>query len=352
MIRIKKRGFLTIFLCKCYFFTFSIEANTSNFIEPSNSQTLNQCYVTPGFWPGRFGDQLLLLLKNYWVSYKYQIPFVPNKNQPFKRLFLDQISSNLPNNLPHIVCKSEDEIKKIDTPSIIYIDYSFKDDTWNSPVQIHDWKNLRTNRDFLTKFRKLTGLQNSTDCLLISPNKDITSIALHIRFWEKGYNLKSIQIIDDTQKNYTFHPYEEKSIDFYFPLKFPPLQFYIDQLNYITALEPKGSYYVFLFTDYPDPEKIANAINDHLENKDAFHFDWRRNESESNDELTRTYEDFYSLLNFDYLIRPGESNFSQMTQILKDYKYAIFPSKYVWNNGFLQMTNIQIEKDGSLFEIL
>lgn len=320
-----------------------------------NNQILEYSYVTSETWPGRFGDQLFLLLTTLWVSEKYNIPYIPNLHPLLQGLYINNLQCRH-RNLPITSCSSEKSLKELKKPSIIHINYGYTDTDWSYHLAFHQWNSLRANRPFLEKFRKLIQLREPEKYSLIRPSKEYLSVAVHIRLYEEGCSLKSKQLFSDQEQNHILQSQGNNSelyyIDYYYPLKFPPLQYYIDQLNYLSELLPTRSFYVFLFSDYPDIKKIETIIQGQIKSPKQFKFDWREHNFSRKDSLETIYEDFYSLLNFDCLIRSGESNFSQMAHIAKDYEYVIFPTSYYWNDDCLHMTDIHVEKNNQLQFIL
>ena len=109
------------------------------------------------------------------------------------------------------------------------------------------------------------------------------------------------------------------------PLKWPPLAFYFDGLRAIASRFPDQKIYAFIFTDHDNPEEIMDLFMRSVE-IDRITFDCRMYDNKHN---LNVLEDFFSLMQFDCLIRP-DSNFSLMAGKINDYKMLIVP--YL-NNG-------------------
>ena len=62
------------------------------------------------------------------------------------------------------------------------------------------------------------------------------------------------------------------------PRRFPPDTYYIGQLKYIASLFPEKLIYAFIFTDDPQPDKIAAKYKDALNNPKIY-FDYRKNQN-------------------------------------------------------------------------
>ena len=86
--------------------------------------------------------------------------------------------------------------------------------------------------------------------------------------------------------------------------------------------------YVYLFTDHDNPAEIVQYYKNQLQDSSIV-FDYRKTR---NTHYLNVLEDFYSLLNFDCLIRP-DSNFSLVASKIGDHHLNIYPSRYEIKNG-------------------
>jgi hypothetical protein len=322
-----------------------------------NNVYRTSCITSQSSYKAGFGDHLLLLLKTLWISRKYGIRYVYSENYWLNELTInDEIQSK--KFYPKIcIPLNERDIRLIRPHTFIEMPYLFQIGEYTNTVDLHDWHEIRGDYNFIDFFRKKTTLKNPTKFNLIYPPKDIPSVAIHVRLYEAAWGqLFSRQILNDPdsrfkilEKNDPLGVYADKA----FPLKFPPLQYYIDSIKYlIDNFIVEDSVYIYIFTDHPCPEIVVNEIKKHVFSEKEIIFDCRRSINYGKNQKNRTYSDFYSLLNFDYLIRSGHSNFSQLAQILKDYKAVIFSTGYRWENDFLRMTNIHVEVNNRLFKLI
>jgi len=104
------------------------------------------------------------------------------------------------------------------------------------------------------------------------------------------------------------------------PLRFLPEEFFIDQIQRLSEMFPEENLYVHIFTDHPQPAKLAKKFNKALNNP-RITFGCR---IEGNDHKSNVLEDFFSMMDFDCLIRPG-SHYSRFVQRLGNNKVVIFP---------------------------
>jgi hypothetical protein len=99
------------------------------------------------------------------------------------------------------------------------------------------------------------------------------------------------------------------------PLKFPPLDFYINSLKMVLDKYENTPVYCYLFTDAKHPEIYAKKFRYYFSNYQNLNIDYRIKNNEHNQNIL---EDFFSFLAFDILIYP-QSNFSMVPALLHDY---------------------------------
>lgn len=144
------------------------------------------------------------------------------------------------------------------------------------------------------------------------------------------------------RKNYFDIIYTEKTA---------PLQYFVDQLNFLSERFSEGIIYFYIFANSRNPKLIANQIFDHLNHKERFIVDFRK-DSFATKTRDGVLSDFFSMLNFDCLIRPSNSSFSSMAHLLKNYKIILYPTAWKWQRDCLVMKKIHLEIDGHLESIL
>lgn len=262
-------------------------------------------YVTYDFSGGRLGDCLITYLHAKWFSYKQGIPLA---YQPFayssflkmhdleKHSRLLHISSRVPlskwslfSKLPWVSC-----IYKCP-----YFPESKREQRLQPPSFVVDWK----DPTFRALAREM--ISPRAELKVLKPPKDHLSVALHVR--EGG--------------GYDFNGFAS------FPTKFPPLSFYIEGLKCVLEKFPEESIYCYLFTDAIHPEELAHKIQAALPKKIEFAYRERNNVHDAN-----VLEDFFSLFEFDVLIRP-DSNFSLVPSLIHDYKMVYAAEDYDAQKG-------------------
>jgi len=109
------------------------------------------------------------------------------------------------------------------------------------------------------------------------------------------------------------------------PTRFPPMQFYIDQIIYLQKHFNYAPLYVHIFTDDKNPKKLVDIIKKNmLHDNIQFYYKEKNNIYDAN-----VLDDLFTMAQYDCLIRPG-SNFSKVAQLLGNHKIIIYPSQSTW----------------------
>jgi hypothetical protein len=252
---------------------------------------------------GRFGDCLLSYLHAKWISYQRNIPlfYVPF---PFSEELV--LSEEKP-----LKGQKEVKVKWGDSgpskSSYIWVCPYFPETKWerlhtknekNRPWKVFDvdWKD--------GEFRKLVkrSIAPKKPLVLIEPPAGKVSIALHIR--EGG-------------------GFDGEDIKKLHPLKFPPLEYYVNCLLSVIEKYRGESFYCYLFTDAVNPNDLVEKIKESLLPTTPIIFDYRM---EGNQHNANVLQDFFSLFNFRILIRP-QSNFSLIPTLIHDYDSVFSPEE-------------------------
>lgn len=190
------------------------------------------------------------------------------------------------------------------------------------------------DHNYGTHIRQALSLQNIN--LNFELPTDRITVAVHIR---KGcdfdYPLFSKQYQDDAhalERNKTYS-------DHHHCLKFPPEQFYAEQIEKLYTYLDKAPLYVRIFSDAPEPEKILKRLQHYLGTENDIIFS-----TEQSDFLrpASLITDIYAMSMFDYLIR-SESHFPWISQMIGNHKGIIRPVACAWEGAYLKMTRILID---------
>ena len=179
-----------------------------------------------------------------------------------------------------------------------------------------DWK----NPEFRTIIRKMITPKESLS--LIVPSPDRINIALHVREGG-GFDAASTRLTHAS--------------------KLPPLTFYKEGLAKIVSLFPDKEIFCHLFTDARHPKKLIELLKDALPPKSSVQFSYRK---KHNGHDKNVLEDFFSLFNFDILIRP-QSNFSIVPSLIHDYAIVYSPIEVsiVGDCVTIDKTNLEINEE-------
>lgn len=279
--------------------------------------------VTYTLSKGRLGDNLIALFHAKWVSYTHNIPllYMPFQYSNLLKLHEYEIPLQI---VPHgyfcknITLHTFDSNTALEPYTLYTIPY-FPESTieqelyrWHPNAQTFhiDWD----DPGFKQELRKIIAPRYPLQLLPLPPNK--LSLAVHVRKTSNGF---------DGQLSFDL-PEEQRSaryVDNVFPSKFLPNEFYIKQIQRLSALLGHPPIYVFIFTDDANPSAIVDIFKKEVD-LDNLEFDCRSN----NNHFTNVLEDLFSMVQFDFLIR-SDSNFPIVASKIGDYKIEIFPESLV-----------------------
>ena len=214
----------------------------------------------------------------------------------------------------------------IDLPQenpVMYICPYFPEDEWELKGNAYyrfdvDWK----NSEFRTLVRQM--IAPNKPLKLVVPPTYTVNIAIHVR--EGG-------------------GHDGAAIRCRFPLKFPPMAFYIEALQKILPLFPNQKVYCQVFTDALDPAKIVHAFKEALPPHSSVQFAYRaRNPRKDN-----VLNDFFSLFNFDILIR-SQSNFSAVPSLIHDYAIVYSPEDAVIEGNQVTISKTEMAINDPLYQ--
>lgn len=244
---------------------------------------------------GRFGDQLTNYIMAMWVCWKYDLPMIYRSFDYSDQLMLSSLHDmDLNEKTLSLFSKKVEFIHSIEKTRAVF-------------DQLQKCKNKGDDRllciiSFLTPFDEIWDDEKWDDVRFrkilqefIKPKKAIEllqlpeqciTVALHVRTG-RGYDW---QINIDNM-----------------PTKFPPDTFYLNSLKQIADHFKGQSLYVRIFTDDPQPAMIRDRFANELQK-------WRiegdviidcRLSKNSHD--LNVLEDFFSMMQFDCLIRPDSN---------------------------------------------
>lgn len=286
--------------------------------------------VSYPYHAGRLGDNLICYLHAKWFAYQNKIPFL-YRTFPYSSEFAFSI-------------KEESMARQHDYPNIYMCSY-FPEAKWEltSPPSHYfevDWKDV--------EFRKIARemIFPVNELNLIQPPKNKLSVALHFR--EGG---------GADPKNFSFSS-----------PKSPPINYYIECLLKVLELFPSRPIYCYFFTDALKPSEFLQQIQEGLPPQALIEFDcrsWNESDFQPKEKGSKrkkkgpkatgpnanVIEDFFSLFNFDILIRP-ESNFSIVPSLIHDFAIVFTPGYYFDSNNRVVVDGYSFSIDFSKLEQL
>lgn len=290
----------------------------------------------------RLGNHLTTYVKTKWNAYQNDIPFLLTDFLYADHLNLSLMDPRLENLNEILLDYKKIILKKVSYSLSIEQDilYQMIFDTYLGTDLIQE---IKSDPFFYEEIKKAISPIDSLE--LIYPPENIASVAVHIRKGG-GYDppLKSVQIFNLKYPRDLKKKPDRDYIDKKFPLKFPPEQFYIDQIKNLSKILGDEPLYVFIFTDVNNPVELKKRIEKEvgLEN---ITFDCRIGVAGHD---INVLEDLFSLGNFENMICAGYSTFCHISQLLNDYDILIYPTAYHWkkdkkNREYLVMGGIKVE---------
>jgi len=297
-------------------------------------------YLSADQWGGRLGDMLIMYIKAKWVAFQYHLPFL---YKPFyysdqlemhvrEQHYTDHIARTYKKKI--VTCYDAQDIVETRDLSKDYtfyqVHYYFNPVEWGEYQRKYDsqeimaWPGVCTNKAFKNELKKNIAPRNPIT-LPELPTDKIT-VAVHIRNGV-GFDLPllSRQLYDVAELDATEKKAEGTFADHYWPFKFPPLQYYVDQIKRLSEIYNNAPMYLSIYTDNNDPLSMM-AIIQAAVNKSNITFVCRES---GNHHAKNVLEDMFAMAQHDCLIRSG-SNFSQISQLIGNHKVVIWPKSCKW----------------------
>ncbi len=320
-------------------------------------------YLDDDKWGGRLGDKLLMYIKAYWVAYKYDLTFFykPFKYSDLLQLHEDQIPWD--DDDYDMFDEIEDPYKRLKEPKnhtvdvahfinrsykLHIINYYFQPNTWGTyqkeydAQDVTDWCDLYKDSTFRNILREKIKPLYPIDQIVLP--KDRVTVALHVRKGG-GYDgkLLSLQLYGDKSheeyRRCVCVSHARHFTDIGYTIKFPPDQFYVDQIKKLSEMYNDAPMYVHLFTDDLDPQALIDRY-DRAVGKRNIIYGCRQ---KGNHHDKHVFDDLFNMIRFDCLIRSG-SNFPQVAQLLGNHAIVLYPKQVEWKS-ILNVTEIGMAKN-------
>lgn len=257
---------------------------------------------------GRFGDCVSNCCKAYYYAHKYHLKFL---YQPFiysDQLMLSQLEAEFHpddekqfSHTVQVTCEDDIKLKRNKTQNVLFVSnfYSKTPGLYEYGIQ---------DPLFATQLKKL--LMPIAPPNFVKKPENSMIAAVHVR---KGGG------------------FDSQCADQIWPTKFPPDQFYIDQIKILRKLVAQEKLLIiYLFTDDPNPGALA-ARYEKILNDASISFIYRQSD---NSHDAHVIEDFYLMSQCDCLIR-SSSLFAKAAQLLGNHEIIMYPVQGYWKDDTL-----------------
>jgi hypothetical protein len=112
-------------------------------------------------------------------------------------------------------------------------------------------------------------------------------------------------------------------------------------MTHLLSYFPEPPIYCFVFTDATNPAPLVETLRQAFPLESRIQWDFRRQNYHDRNVL----EDFFSLFQFDILIRPC-SNFSLIPMLLHDFTIVYTPKDYIYQDTIPYISEIDVRLEG------
>jgi len=254
---------------------------------------------------GRFGDNLVSLSHTLYFALEHglELRYIPFPYADQLQLANYYVPFSRDEKFAHYVTYASslnmEAVKQKDAVLLQVGYFPISESEYTVP---HTWRPFAVNwhnEKFITELRKIIAPKHPLT--LTYPPEGKTSVAVHLR---RG-------------GSYDVNLPEEGLLTY----KIPKDEFYINQIRNMVELIGVEQIYIYLFTDDDYPEELARKYQERL-NIPGLEFHFRE---VGNNHYSNVLEDFFSLLNFECLIR-SESNFAIMAEKIGNFKVVMSPA--------------------------
>jgi len=285
--------------------------------------------------PGRFGNRITVYYKAKLISYTYSIPLLYREGGKLFNLMslhkaekrLDQCDIKQFKNIVRLTKKEKPSLIKANNATLYIVDFN------TNLASLGIKPAAGRDETFLKEFRQM--VQPSDSLQEVFRPKDKITVAVHVRKgggYDRPLFMEKVQIDPFLIPTSDYH-------DVIFPKRFPPDQFYIDQIKYISKMFHNKPLYIHIFTDSKTPKDIVEKYKTAVGLPNVT-FACRETENFYDKNVL---EDLLSMANFDCLIRP-ESYYSMMAEKIGNHMIIISPKSFVWKNRNMSINKVHIIK--------
>jgi hypothetical protein len=277
----------------------------------------------------RLGDRLLIICAVKFLALTHDLDFYYRPSQFLENCMLSDTE-----------IKFDDSIKARYNKTIEFTEPAYKKSK-PSTLFLAPWSSIdhlsqhfgkrHVFRTYFDKLQMMVTPKVLLPKLEIPPNT--VSVAVHVRKGE-GYDepLSSVQIY---KKITAEMKSKDRPADHSWPSKFPPEQYYIDQIHLLEDLLANKKITFFIFSDSLNPQDLTARIAKHCAKENASFINASSSRSDS------PLIDMYKMSACDCLIR-AESSFSMVSQIMGNHKLVFSPQSCEWRKNILYVTRVKL----------
>ncbi len=286
--------------------------------------------ITYSFSGGRFGDNLVAYFHAKWIALKYGLPFIYH---PFP-------------------FSNELDMDYLDPPKSVFYAFRFAQTLAREDLCLPFCKEPRSTLlsvayfpEVLEEFEK--GFHSGTEYFEVDWNDPSFQKELKMALKPKKA-IATLELSEDKinvgmhiRRGGSFESFESCSHGF--PLKFPPLSYFIEQLKTVAELFKDQSVYVHVFTDDLNPGHLVDQLKTGIGNCPHVEFSYR---TSYNNHDANVLNDFFSFGKFDCFIGSA-SNFSIMGTKLGNYWFLFEPTHSIQKQGGNYVDRVDITFNGT-----
>jgi hypothetical protein len=307
----------------------------------------------------RLGDQMVRYCKAKWLAYKYNIEFFLTSFPHSDQFAFSKIEKNIQDLdkkkfKKEVFIKRENDLmsylkkNKEDTLFSVGLHTGINDEDKSDCLSLAPLYSLsRKNKVFETEIKML--LQPFVQIPQINMPDGMITVAVHVRkgggfdvplsseqYFDGNELFEVYKIIDLDSNGQRLKTAEKpgkvickgwrkRPSDRIWPMRFPPEQYYVDQIKRLSALLCDAPLYVYIFTDDSKPQEILERLKRTV-NKQNIIFATRCGENVYGD---HAIEDMFAMAQFDCLIR-SLSDYAFIPQLIGSHKIIFFPLHKRW----------------------
>lgn len=295
----------------------------------NNSSAQISSAITYQLNGGRFGDNIAgTFTKALYLSWKYQLPFIYepfNGSDQLRMHELYDVQHYNKNDYAQIIkIDNEEQLKESIQENTLYIVhfYTTIENIFNKALYLEP-EFSRLLKQTIAPLFDYEPLEIPSGYISVAvhvrkgsgPDKPLASVQLY----------DSSQLPDDNQKPIHLSKPLTAYADYVWPTKFPPDQYYIDQIIKISELFNDAPLYVHIFTDAADAQAIAQLYKDQIK-KENIIFGFHTGYNQYNLHIV---QDYCHMAQCDCLIR-SSSLYAKAAQLLGNHQIVIYPAHGIW----------------------